>query len=295
MEILESPEFEVERKGSGFRVKVPSFRATKDVTIKADLVEEITRIYGYDNIKPRTVEVVLKPLDRNRERETEHSIKELLAEGFGFNEVHSYVWYDSVFNSRVGITSNANLRIVNPHAENCALLRDSMVPSMLQAAENNSRYFDDVSIFEIGSVFKVKSMSDECGEKGECEEKGEHGEKGECKERGERKGRGECEETKCLSILLASVSENEDSLFYRLKGIMDNMLGIIKKREAEYREVKNYGYSWIHPVKAATIFADGKELGYVTVVHPGVAGNMDTKFNMAVLEMYMPVFNSIGS
>ena len=77
---------------------------------------------------------------------------------------------------------------------------------------------------------------------------------------------------------------------YRLKGIMDNMLGIIKKRETEYREVKNYGYSWIHQSKPRRFSRTGKELGYVTVIHPGVAMQYDMKFNMAVLEMYMPVF-----
>ena len=54
VDVLRSLEFEVDVDGDTFKIKVPTFRATKDVTMKVDIIEEITRIFGYDNIVPQT-------------------------------------------------------------------------------------------------------------------------------------------------------------------------------------------------------------------------------------------------
>lgn len=262
IQILGSLEFKVKQAGEAFEVSVPSFRATKDITIKADLIEEITRIYGYDNIKPVTVNVELKPLDYNKEREAEHKIKEMLAESFGYSEVNSYVWYDDDFNKRAAITHKGRLRIANPHAKNMSILRDSMFPSLLQMAEGNARYFDDFNIFEIGSVFNLEDSK-------------------------------ECSEHKNLCILAASKTEKEDALFYRLKGICTHILKTLKKTDAEYEKIDTNGYSWLHPVKAVTIKAGGEKLGYISVTHPAVGDAADKKLKTAVLEIRMDVFNSI--
>ncbi|MDD4189296.1 MAG: phenylalanine--tRNA ligase subunit beta [Eubacteriales bacterium] len=261
--ILESLEFKVRQDGDVFDVSVPSFRATKDITMKADLIEEITRIYGYDNIQPATVNVELRPVDHNRERETEHKIKEILAESFGFSEVNSYIWYDDDFNKKAGITHDAKLRIANPHAKNMSILRDSMFPSLMQMAEGNARYFDDFGIFEIGSVFNL----------GKNKETLQH---------------------KNLCILAASKAEKEDALFYRLKGIFAHILKTVKKKDAEFVKADIGDYSWLHPVKSVTIKTDGEKLGYISVTHPSVGDPADKKLKTAVLEIRMDVFNDIS-
>jgi phenylalanyl-tRNA synthetase beta chain len=256
--ILESLEFKVKQTEGGFEVEVPSFRATKDISIKADLVEEITRVYGYDNIKPASVNVLLKPLDFNAERADEHKIKEILAESFGLNEVNSYVWYDDDFNKRSGIKHNGNLKIANPHAPNANVLRDSMVPSLLQMAEGNSRYFDSFGIFEVGSVFKLDTDS------------------------------GQCQEHKNLCVLCASKDENEDNLFLKLKGIFTHIIFAMRKLEAEYNQC-DLSLSWVHPSKSLIISASGNELGYLTIVHPAISENIDKKLKLAVLEVRMDI------
>ena len=70
--------FEVEAKDGAFTVKVPSWRATKDVTLKADLIEEITRIYGYDNFVPHTAGSPLYPVRMAVEKSVEENLKDLL-------------------------------------------------------------------------------------------------------------------------------------------------------------------------------------------------------------------------
>ena len=59
--------FGVERSGDDYTVSVPSWRATKDVTMKADIIEEITRIYGYDNFEITTTRSPLKPVPNDYE------------------------------------------------------------------------------------------------------------------------------------------------------------------------------------------------------------------------------------
>ncbi|MCP6082561.1 hypothetical protein NL341_26560, partial [Klebsiella pneumoniae] len=81
-----------------FDVVVPSWRATKDVTIKADIIEEITRIYGYDNFDVNTTRSPLYPVRMDVVKEDEDKIKDILVKRYSLHELHSYVWayYDEL-------------------------------------------------------------------------------------------------------------------------------------------------------------------------------------------------------
>ena len=89
---LESLGFDVSVSGDDFSVVVPSWRATKDVTIKADIIEEITRIYGYDNFDINTTRSPLSPVRADVVKRSEDRIKDILVKRFNLHEVHSYVW-----------------------------------------------------------------------------------------------------------------------------------------------------------------------------------------------------------
>ena len=105
---LKSLGFGVENSGDDFKVSVPSFRATKDVTIKADIIEEITRIYGYDNFEVNTALAPLYPVRPETEKTVEDRIKDILVKSFDMHELHSYVWqYYDEYN-----LSESKLRII---------------------------------------------------------------------------------------------------------------------------------------------------------------------------------------
>ena len=76
--------------GDDFTVTVPSWRATKDVTIKADIIEEITRIYGYDNFAVHTTRSPLYPVRTGELKSNEDKIKDILVQRYNLHEVHSY-------------------------------------------------------------------------------------------------------------------------------------------------------------------------------------------------------------
>jgi len=261
--ILRSLEFGVERAGDTFTIKVPSFRATKDISMKADIIEEISRIYGYDNIEPKTIEVALQPLDYNEERLAEHKVKEILAEKFGYSEVHSYVWYNNTFNRSIGIGQRGHVKILNPHASDMNMLRDSMVPSMLEFAEVNRKNFDEFTFFEIGSVFDAPDTKSPCSEH------------------------------KNLCILAASKGKSEDALFYELKGIAFALLKILKNVEFTISKADEGDRPWIHPVKSLAILYEGQNLGVVSSLHPQIKQKLDRKLNVAFVELDMTAIHQI--
>ncbi|MBR1457936.1 MAG: phenylalanine--tRNA ligase subunit beta, partial [Oscillospiraceae bacterium] len=89
---LHSLGFGASLKDDVFSVEVPSWRATKDVTIKADIIEEITRIYGYDNFAVHTAAAPLYPVEMSTEKNVEEQIKDMLVKRYSLHEVHSYIW-----------------------------------------------------------------------------------------------------------------------------------------------------------------------------------------------------------
>ncbi len=263
-DILRTLEFKVDVDGDTFNIKVPTFRATKDVTMKVDIIEEITRIFGYDNIQPQTLEIPLKPLEYNEERLTDHKVKELLSERFGASEVNSYIWYDNTFNSRMGIETVGQVKVLNPQAQDANTLRDSMVPGMLAFAERNEKSYDDFSLFEIGSVFKAASPKDKC------------------------------EQHKNICILAASKIKSEDELFYDLKGIITFIAKTIKNANLDFSACTSQ-YNWVHPMKSVDISSNGNQMGYISVVHPMIKKNIAKKLNIAVLEINREVLQAINS
>ncbi|MBP3284912.1 MAG: phenylalanine--tRNA ligase subunit beta [Clostridia bacterium] len=252
--ILESLKFEVKVNGEELTIKVPTFRASKDVGIKADIVEEVARIYGFDNIIPAPTKVSLEPLRMNFDRETEYKVKSMLAENFGLSEVHSYIWYDNKFNQEVGIGNLEGIKVLSPSAPELADIRQCMAPTLLNFANENKKNYDAFGIFDIGSVASVVN--------------------------------GEVEEHKELGVLLASKSEGENDLFYRLKGMINHILRVTKNVELTYLPITEKK-DWMNPVKTAKIVYNDVELGYLSVIHPKIKNNIDKKLNVAVLELNM--------
>ena len=109
---LKSLGFEVQLANDVFDVVVPSWRATKDVTIKADIIEEITRIYGYDNFEIHTTRSPLYPVRATVEKSNEDKIKDILVKKYNLHELQSYVWayYDELKAINIPVENNIKLK-----------------------------------------------------------------------------------------------------------------------------------------------------------------------------------------
>ncbi len=152
MAILKSLEFDVKYADGVFTVGVPSWRATKDISNKADIVEEITRVYGYDNITPLPIlqPVRVSALDVAIKRD--YDIKYALADKYSMHEIHSYIWEDSAINNTYGIKTTSYIRLVNALQKGNDDIRSTMKPTIIRALAMNKNYSEDLGIFEIGHI-----------------------------------------------------------------------------------------------------------------------------------------------
>lgn len=152
IEILYSLGFEVKGKDD-LEVIIPSWRATKDVSIAEDLVEEVARIYGFDAIPSELPSIDVKRPEVNYNKVVIEKIKDLLAYGFDMSEVYAYSFIAEKLVKEFGDDPDTYVRIINPQAKGLELLRTNLIPNLLQEAILNTRFFDHFNLFEVGSTF----------------------------------------------------------------------------------------------------------------------------------------------
>jgi len=148
--ILESLEFGVHEKAPGhFSITVPSWRATKDISLKDDLLEEVGRMLGYGSITPQPplVESVVPPA--NPARAYERHVREMAA-AQGFIEVHNYSFVNDEMVRAFGMDPDKHVKVANPIASDQTLLRQSLLPGIRKNILENSRRFASFRLFEIG-------------------------------------------------------------------------------------------------------------------------------------------------
>ena len=148
--ILESLEFGVaESKPGVFSVSVPSWRATKDVSMADDLVEEVGRMIGYNSITPVAPMVAAAVPPSNPERKFQHEVRDVLVD-LGFTEVYNYSFVSEEAVRAFGFEPAAHLRVSNPIASDQALMRASLLPGLWRNMQENSKHREVFRIFEIG-------------------------------------------------------------------------------------------------------------------------------------------------
>ena len=130
--------FGVDYDNGSFKVSVPSWRRTKDVTMKADIIEEITRIYGYDNFDVNTAAVPLYPVRSAQEKSDEDRIKDILVKRYSMHELHSYIWAYHDEYKALGIEIENNVELINATNPNIKTIRKSIVPTQLCQVKYNT-------------------------------------------------------------------------------------------------------------------------------------------------------------
>src|SRR5579862_6517261 len=155
------PEFEVRRilEALAFRVEeieprivsvfVPTWRATKDISIREDLVEEVGRMIGYDTITPVAPLTPARVPPANPDRVFHHKVRETAAEQ-GFTEVSNYSFVSEEMARAFSLDPAAHVQVANPIAADHNLLRTSLLPGIWKNIQDNMRNFDHFRLFEIG-------------------------------------------------------------------------------------------------------------------------------------------------
>lgn len=246
--------FKVKNNGDKFTVDVPSWRITKDVTMKADIIEEITRIYGYDNFEINTTRSPLYPVRMTEVKTDEEKIKDILVKTFGLHEVHSYVWAYNDEQKEIGIPVEYNVRLANATNPNIETLRNSIIPTQLCQVKSNVSYSSDFGIFEIGRVVNGLDENELCIE------------------------------NKMLAITLFSKTESIKNMYFELRDILSTLADDVKHCELEFRPIQPE-HSYQHPVNLNRVIINNTEIGIIGLVYPTVAKNIDKKGNVVYAEI----------
>ena len=254
--------FDVEKVGEEFKVKVPSFRATKDVTIKADIIEEITRIYGYDNFSIITTKSPLKPVKSSPVRAQSNEIKDILVKHYNLHEVHSYIWCDVRKYKKLGIEVEENVKVLNIESSDNGTIRNSMIPTLLSAVSDNKDYSDSYGIFEIGRV--AAGVKED----------------------------GIANERRRLGIVLFDKTISEKDLFFKAVSMVNEIFLQIKHKAPVLAKVQPT-HAWQHPKNTASISCDGVNVGAINTLHPANAQKLDKNGSAVCIEIDVDDFITI--
>lgn len=254
--------FGVIRSGNDFTVLVPSWRATKDVTIKADVVEEITRIYGYDNFSIETTLSALHPVRPLRVKADEAALKDALVKQFGLHEVHTYIWCDAKKLAGLNIPLPENVSLLNGMNPDTTVLRNSMQQTLLPVLNENRFFAPDFGVFEIGRVVAGQ------------------------------KENGDCNERRTLGIASLTHALVQRVPFARFLDMISTMVWNLRRQKVTFERTATK-FAWQHPANTASIVVCGKVLGYVAVVHPAVQEAIDKRAFILTAEMDLDAFAEI--
>ena len=259
---LSSLGFKVRNDGFNLQIEVPSFRATKDVTIPVDIVEEVARIYGYDNIKPEPVKELVEPVEQSKEHLLEYDIKLCLAEKFGLNETHSYIWDDVASNKELNIVTTSYVKILNSIVKENDSIRSEILPSILKVVNQNKNLLDEFGTFEIGRVVT---------------------------ELDENKN---VVETKHLGIALYSAQKSDKELYFDIKDIADFLVKEFLNKNISFK-LRKQKRSFVHPINNADLYIDDECIGYIGLLHPTTKNAINKKSAVAVCEIDFSKFASL--
>ncbi len=157
---LQKLEFGVAEKNGSYTITIPSFRATKDIAIKQDIVEEIGRFYGYDAIAEQLPSRQTKPFDIAAIMRL-RKIKQLLAFGFDMRELYTYAFFDESFLNTLGWQPGPTLKVQEAVSENWQRLATSLVPNILKMVHTHAQEFECNNFFEYAKIWPAGTAQSE--------------------------------------------------------------------------------------------------------------------------------------
>lgn len=244
-DILERLQFKITTEtDASLSVDVPSFRG--DVYREIDLIEEVIRIHGYDNI-PTKGNIVIKSIRKNKFDVIVEKVKTIIS-GFGFSEVvtdsivgNSQNQHDSIW------SDNSNIKIMNPIRHGEDLLRKTLIHNLLRVKKHNQNYgIEKIQIYELSKVY-LPSKNDNMPE-----------------------------EKECLCIL------GEDG-FLSLKGIVEAILSYLNI--AHRLESTPYISDLFSPEKSAELKLGGNILGYIGKLSNDTIKSYDFRSTPCITEL----------
>jgi phenylalanyl-tRNA synthetase beta chain len=210
---------------------VPSWRATKDISIPEDLVEEIGRMVGYASIVPHAPAVLSEPTPRNLQHEQQRAIRSAMV-GHGFTEVSNYSFISEAEAALFPSWTDTLLQVANPIVADQKYMRPSLLHGILRNLADNSRFFTDFRLFEIGRVYSKNTDG------------------------------APAERTHLMAAIYGRETNGANLL--EMKRVMQYVSPNAKVVPAKsHNEI-------MHPERAAHVEVGGRRVGYLYELHPGL-------------------------
>ena len=145
--------------GDNMHVVVPTWRSTGDVSIQADIMEEVARMYGYENFEAEPITTTFDGAINQLDKDLERRIKEYLAIRCGMQEIFTYPWMEESYVNAVLQSTEGILSLSTPPSPAERFVRSSLLPNLCKAVVKNERYFNEFSIFETAQVFRDENYT----------------------------------------------------------------------------------------------------------------------------------------
>ncbi|MBM3735927.1 MAG: phenylalanine--tRNA ligase subunit beta [Acidobacteria bacterium] len=228
--ILESLGFDVAGAGDGlFSVTVPSWRATKDISIKDDLVEEAGRMLSYGSITPTAPAVPATPPPADPTRDFLRNVRTVCVNQ-GFTEVYNYSFVNEEQAAELGFDLADHVKVVNPIASDQGLLRTSLLAGIVKNVRSNSRHLEEFRFFETGNEVHRTQV-------------------------------GVPNETPHLAACVYSKAGNGEAGLHEVKRLAECLARGAEVRPAPARSCE-------HPVRAWEVIVRGEAAGRIFELHP---------------------------
>ena len=265
--ILHSLDFKTEEFADHILVTVPSYRSTKDIEQEADLVEEIGRIIGYDNIIPVSPLDMIAPVKLTELQKVQRRVRDFMVlQGKSF-EVMSYPLIGDSLLKKVSWPHSSSLRLINSLSQDHDLMRPSLIPSLLEMSETNIKNYDRFRFFEVGRTYNE-----------------------------------DCKNFSSEKLNFGTVFfDKEKNLFIETTNVISNLLSSLNL-SYEFTE-KNSKFpnnlvptDWlgIHPFEFMNIKVMGKNAGALFSVHPLVLRNLKIKGHLTICLFDLSIFDNFS-
>lgn len=236
---LTNLQFPYELKGEEFTVTIPNRR--NDVSISADLIEEIGRLYGYEHIESHMPKLDVKRGEYRGEVRFRKLVSRRLRT-LGLNEARTYTLISPEMDEKFAYKKEKSISLLRPMSLDKSIIRQSILPSLLNTYEYNlARNTKNVNIYEISNTYS--NLEDE-DVKLAILMSGEY-----------------------ISSVWQGIKIKSD--FYVLKGIMTNLLDYLGYQD-RYSFTPDANIPDMHPGATALINVDNRPVGYIGRVHPSV-------------------------
>lgn len=243
-EILEAIDFGCEDEGDGLLVEPPSFRATRDVTIEEDVIEEVARFIGYGHIAAELPRVSVRRFASNALHDFEQQTLAWFSRNESLHEIHGYIWSDATRLQRLGIPAGPRIELRNAMGEGLHPLRRELTPNLLDALALNRFHFPQVRLMELGSVF-------ESGPPGDAE-------------------------FRHVGLLIARrQKQSEEALLSELKGAIERWAWSLLTRPVAYATCKGEPPVWSEPQRTADVRVGDLTVGRIGIIPLAMRRKLD--------------------